>query len=129
MPLDRTRTTLALGALILSALALGGCASSIAELPIVGTSAGTPSRPNEPGGYLPVEDLPPDRDQAAIPLDEQTKIKKELLAARDRQAKAQDQSPSQNSSQSQNKGQAKNGQAKNPSASQGQNQTQSQNQN
>jgi hypothetical protein len=35
-----------------------------------------------------VEDLPPARDQAAITPVEQAKLKKELLAARDRQAAA-----------------------------------------
>jgi hypothetical protein len=105
MPMDRNRRALALGALLLSALALGGCASSIAELPIVGTPASAPSRPAEAGGYLPVEDLPPDRDQAAIPLAEQTKIKKELLEARDRQASVvKVQGQSQNQAQSQNQG-------------------------
>ena len=72
--------------LLLSALALGGCASSIADLPIVGTPAGVPARQNDAGTYLPVEDLPPNRDQAAIAPSEQAKIKAELLAARDRQA-------------------------------------------
>ncbi|HUN94949.1 MAG TPA: hypothetical protein VMU69_01760 [Bradyrhizobium sp.] len=92
-----------MGALLMLALALGGCSSSIAELPIIGTPAGAPSRPGEAGGYLPVEDLPPDRDQAAIPLDEQTKIKKELLAARDRQASVvKDQGQNQNQGQGQN---------------------------
>jgi hypothetical protein len=103
MPVDRNRRALALGALLLSALALGGCSSSIAELPIVGTPAGAPSRPAEAGGYLPVEDLPPDRDQAAIPLAEQTKIKKELLEARDRQASVV-KGQGQNQAQSQNQG-------------------------
>jgi hypothetical protein len=94
---------LALGALLLSALALGGCSSSIAELPIVGTPASAPARPSQAGGYLPVEDLPPDRDQAALPLAEQTKIKKELLAARDRQASAvKSKAQNQNQEQSQN---------------------------
>lgn len=88
---------------MLLALALGACSSSIAELPIVGTPTDAPSRPKQAGGYLPVEDVPPDRDQAAIPLDEQTKIKKELLAARDRQASAvKDQG--QNQAQTQNQG-------------------------
>jgi hypothetical protein len=35
---------------------------------------------------MPVEDLPPNRDEAAIAPAEQAKIKAELLAARDRQA-------------------------------------------
>lgn len=103
MPVDHDRRTLALGALLLSALALGGCSSSIAELPIVGTPASAPARPSQAGGYLPVEDLPPDRDQAALPLAEQTKIKKELLAARDRQASAvKSKAQNQNQEQSQN---------------------------
>jgi hypothetical protein len=104
MPVDRNKRTLALGALLLSAVALGGC-SSIAELPIIGTGAS--SRSNEPAGYLPVEQLPPDRDQAAIAPDEQAKIKKELLAARDRQASAP-KDPSQNQNQSQSQNQAQN---------------------
>ncbi|SDS28532.1 hypothetical protein [Bradyrhizobium canariense] len=86
MLVDRNMRALAWGALLMSALALGGCASSIADLPIIGTPADAPGRPKEAGAYLPVEDLPPDRDEAAIAPDQQAKIKKELLAARDRQA-------------------------------------------
>jgi hypothetical protein len=82
----RRYTVLGWGAVLLSALALGGCATSIADLPIVGTPADAPARPQEAGAYLPVEDLPPNRDQAAIAPAEQAKIKAELLAARDRQA-------------------------------------------
>jgi hypothetical protein len=74
------------GAALLWVLALGGCASSVADLPIVGTPADAPARPQEAGAYLPVEDLPPDRDKAAIAPAEQARIKAELLAARDRQA-------------------------------------------
>jgi len=82
----RRYTVLGWGAVLLSALALGGCATSIADLPIVGTPADAPARPQDAGTYLPVEDLPPNRDQAAIAPAEQAKIKAELLAARDRQA-------------------------------------------
>ena len=82
----RNRRALGWALLLTSALALGGCATSIAELPIVGTPADAPARQEDAGAYLPVEDLPPDRDQAAIPPAEQAKIKAELLAARDRQA-------------------------------------------
>jgi hypothetical protein len=86
MSVGRKTRALAWGALLMSALALGGCASSVADLPLVGTPADAPARPKEAGAYLPVEDLPPNRDQAAIAPDQQAKIKKELLAARDRQA-------------------------------------------
>ena len=73
-------------ALLLSALSLGGCSTSIADLPVVGTPAGAPERPKEPGAYLPVHDLPPDRGEAAMPPEERAKIEAELRAARDRQA-------------------------------------------
>ncbi|HEY0910084.1 MAG TPA: hypothetical protein VGD75_07610 [Bradyrhizobium sp.] len=72
----------------MSALALGGCATSIADLPLVGTPTDAPARPKQPGAYLPVEDMPPNRDEAAIAPAEQARIKAELLAARDRQASA-----------------------------------------
>ena len=77
-----------MAALLLSVLALGGCATSIADLPLVGTPADAPARPKEAGGYLPVHDLPPNRDEAAMPPAEQAKIQAELAAARDRQAAA-----------------------------------------
>lgn len=72
--------------LLLSALALGGCSTSIADLPLVGTPADAPGRPKEAGAYLPVHDLPPDREEAAMAPAEQAKVQKELAAARDRQA-------------------------------------------
>lgn len=86
MSVDRGKTALLWSALLLSALALGGCATSIADLPLIGMPADAPARSKDAGGYLPVENLPPDRDEAAIAPDEQAKIKAELLAARDRQA-------------------------------------------
>src|ERR1700730_1557295 len=88
MSADRKRRALAWGALLLSALALGGCSISIADLPLVGTPAEAPARPKEAGGYLPVNELPPDREEAAMPPTERAKIQSELVAARDRQASA-----------------------------------------
>jgi len=85
MSLGRKKRALALGAL-LSALALGGCSISIADLPLVGTPADAPSRPKEAGAYLPVNELPPDRDEAAMDPAQRAKIQKELVAARDHQA-------------------------------------------
>ncbi|MDE2379632.1 hypothetical protein [Bradyrhizobium sp.] len=81
--LNRQQTRLALGAL-LAALALAGCSSQIADL----TTADTQPRPKEAGTYLPVHDLPPARDETAIPPDQRAKIEAELMAARDRQATA-----------------------------------------
>jgi hypothetical protein len=85
MSLDRRKHAWAVGALLLSALALGGCSSSIADMPLIGTPSDAPARPNVAGGYLPVHDLPPDREEAALPPAEQAKIEKELIAARNRQ--------------------------------------------
>ena len=88
MSIDRNKRALALGALLLSALALGGCSISIADLPLVGTPADAPGRPKEAGAYLPVNELPPDRDEAAMDPAQRAKIQNELVAARDRQASA-----------------------------------------
>nr|WP_228748310.1 hypothetical protein [Bradyrhizobium sp. BR 10289] len=66
----------------MAALALAGCSSQLADY----TSTDTPAHPREPGTYLPVHDLPPDRDQAIIPPDQRAKIEAELAAARERQA-------------------------------------------
>ena len=86
MSINRKQRALALGALLASALALGGCSISIADLPLVGTPADAPGRPKEAGAYLPVNELPPDRDEAAMDPAQRAKIQKELLAARDHQA-------------------------------------------
>ena len=79
---------LALAALLMSALALSGCATSIADMPLAGTPADAPARPKEPGSYLPVNDLPPDRDDSTMDPAQRAKIQAELIAARDRQAAA-----------------------------------------
>jgi hypothetical protein len=92
MRVDRKGGVLA-AALLLSALALGGCSTSIADLPIVGTPADAPARPKEANSFLPVNDLPPNRDEAAISPDERAKLLKELAAARDRQAEVAAQNP------------------------------------
>jgi hypothetical protein len=76
------------GALFACALALGGCSTSIADLPIVGTPADAPARPKEPGAYLPVNDLPRDRDEAAMDQATRDRMRAELLAAREHQAAA-----------------------------------------
>lgn len=82
---DRQWTRLALGALLAAAFALGGCSSQIADI----TPADAQPRPKEVGGYLPVHDLPPARDESAsISPEQRAKIEAELMAARDRQATA-----------------------------------------
>ena len=88
MPADRTIRLWSLAALVASALALGGCSSQIADMPAIGLPADAPQRPKEAGGYLPVHDLPPERDEQAIKPAELAKIQSDLTAARDRQAVA-----------------------------------------
>ena len=78
------RSLLIGGALLSVAFALGGCSSQLADMAPTDAQA----HPREPGSYLPVHDLPPDRDQAIIPPDQRAKIEAELAAARDRQAVA-----------------------------------------
>jgi hypothetical protein len=85
---DRKLRVSAASALLLSALALGGCSISIADLPLVGTPTDAPERPKEAGAYLPVHDLPPDRAEPELPAAERAKIQAELVAARERQASA-----------------------------------------
>src|SRR3984957_10046365 len=73
-------------ALLLTALALGGCSTSIADIPL--DSASSDTRAKDAGAYLPVNQLPPARDEAAMDPAERAKVQKELVAARDRQASA-----------------------------------------
>jgi hypothetical protein len=88
MAANRRGVVLASGALLIATLALGGCSTTIADLPAVGTPADAPERPKEAGSYLPVHDLPPDRVDAVISPAERAKIEAELIAARERQATA-----------------------------------------
>src|ERR1700724_4223293 len=85
MSVDRKIWALAAGALLLSALALGGCSTSIADMPLVGTPADAPERPKAAGAYLPVHDLPPDRQEPELAPAERAKIQAELVAAQDRE--------------------------------------------
>jgi hypothetical protein len=88
MSVSREKRALALGVLLSSALALGGCSISIADLPLVGAPADAPARPKETGAYMPVNQLPPDREEAAMDPAERAKIQSELITARERQASA-----------------------------------------
>jgi hypothetical protein len=82
-------TAFAVGVPLLLSLSLGGCVTADSGSSLMDAHAEAPMpSSSRTSGYLPVEDLPPARDQAAMTLTEQTKLKKELLAARDRQAVA-----------------------------------------
>jgi hypothetical protein len=75
-------------ALLLLALPVGGCSTSIADLPLVGVPADAPARPKQTGAYPAVHDLPQDRPENAMDAAERSKVASELVAARDRQAAA-----------------------------------------
>ena len=72
--------------MLFAVLALGGCSTSISEMPI--GSAWSEPRAADTSGYLPVNALPPERDEAAMDPAERAKVQKELVAARDHQATA-----------------------------------------
>jgi hypothetical protein len=84
----RRRTLVAAGTLsFLLSVSLGGCATSTAGSSLMDARAEAPMPPKT-SAYLPVEDLPPPREMSVMTPDERTKLKKELIAARDRQAAA-----------------------------------------
>jgi len=76
-------TALAAGAVLLLAVSLGGCATSTAGSSLMDAKAEVSPRPKT-GGYPSVEDLP--QAPQGMTADERTKLKNELIAARDRQA-------------------------------------------
>lgn len=104
MSVDRQRRVFALGVLAVSASALAGCASQLADLqqpdPSANPSADAPadpsavapadasSQPSQASTYLPVEDLPSGSGNDVITPAQRAKIEAELIAARDRQAAA-----------------------------------------
>jgi hypothetical protein len=88
---------LAAGAPLLLSLALGGCATSNAGSSLMDARAEAPVAPKT-SAYLPVEDLPPQRETPVMTPEERSKLQKELIAARDHQVaatKAQDAAPAQ----------------------------------
>ena len=78
-------TALAAGALLLLSFSLGGYATSSAGSSLMDARAEAPMPPKT-SVYLPLEDLPPQREMPAMTPDERLKLQKELIAARDRQA-------------------------------------------
>lgn len=81
----RTRRLASAAGFIVAVSALGGCASTIADLPYVGLPADAPARKPATGKYLPVHDLPTDRDIAKLDAAERAKLQSELVATRDKQ--------------------------------------------
>jgi hypothetical protein len=83
---ERTAKALATGMLLLSSLSFFGCATSGSSslMDARAEAAATPKA----NVYPHVEDLPPKRPAPAMTADERLKLEKELIAARDHQAKA-----------------------------------------
>ena len=82
---ERKISAFAATALVLSSLSLGGCATSTAGSSPMDARAEAPA-PSKTSVYLPVEDLPPKGEKTAMTADERSKLQKELIAVRDRQA-------------------------------------------
>jgi hypothetical protein len=76
----------AAGALLLLSLPLGGCTSSAGVSSLMDARAEVTDHPKTTG-YPSVEDVPPKPDKPAMTADEQSKLKKALIAAREGQAK------------------------------------------
>jgi hypothetical protein len=72
--------------LLASVVTLGGCSTQIADMPAIGLPANAPERPKESGAYMPVHDVPPNREEETMKPAEVAKIQADLTAARDRQA-------------------------------------------
>lgn len=91
------RTAFAAAALLLLSLSLGGCATSGAGTSLMDARA--QAVPPKTNAYPLVEDMPPDRQNPVMTLDERSKLQKDLTAARDRQAatgkKPKDRAPGQ----------------------------------
>lgn len=85
MSMEGRTTALATLVLLLLGLSLGGCGTSTAGSSLMDARAEASALPKA-SGYLPVEDLPPRPETPAMTADTLSKLRKELLAARDRQA-------------------------------------------
>lgn len=64
---------------------LGGCASHVADMPVVGLPANTPARPAVAPDYLPVNNTPPPRADTPLTPEQRAQLTRDLTAARDRQ--------------------------------------------
>ena len=82
------RPLLAMTVAVALTATLGGCSLPIADLPLIGLPTNTPARPESTGVYPAVHDVPPQREQAVLEPEERARIEKELVAARDWQARA-----------------------------------------
>jgi hypothetical protein len=71
---------------LLLSFVLEGCTAQFADLPGIGLPAGTPSRPEIAAPFPAVHDIPAVRQNTVLDPDEQARIERELVTARERQA-------------------------------------------
>jgi hypothetical protein len=69
--------------LVLAGLGLSGCSISLSDLPMGGSGDGARK---ETEGFPAVNDLPTGREDTAMAPDERSRIERELIDARERQA-------------------------------------------
>jgi len=81
---ERRLTALAVGALLVSSLSLGGCATSTAGSSPMDARAEAPA-PSKTSAYPSLGNVGPEREDHAMTPDERSKLKQELTAARERQ--------------------------------------------
>jgi hypothetical protein len=86
--LNARKMSAMVAALLLSTLSLGGCATSTAGSSLMDARAEAPASEKTSSDYPPVEVVPAARDQPVMTAAERSKLKKDLLALRDRQAAA-----------------------------------------
>jgi hypothetical protein len=71
---------------VLLAFGVSGCATRTSELQsVLGTPEGVPAKPETPPEFPHVHDVPPQRQQAVLSGDEQARIERDLVLARERQ--------------------------------------------
>jgi hypothetical protein len=82
----KTPPLAAVSLLVLLCVSIAGCVTdSAASLRDARAEA---PRPSSKPAYLPLDDMPSNRKAPALTTDEQSKLKQDLAAARDRQATA-----------------------------------------
>jgi hypothetical protein len=83
---QKTSPRAAVSLLVLLCVSIAGCVTdSAASLRDARAEA---PRPSSKPAYLPLDDMPSNRKAPALTTDEQSKLKQDLAAARDRQAAA-----------------------------------------
>jgi hypothetical protein len=88
----RARATILAPLLMAAGALIGGCATGTvadhAPATVGSLPEGAPARPSNPYSFPAVHDMPLPRDEKVLTVEEQRKVEEELVAARNRAAKA-----------------------------------------